>query len=222
MGEEFGDVRVLLVANQPVLAEALSLQLADEPGLTFVGASADWRTATRAMAADRPDVVVVDLAVLPGGQLIAALASIDPATRVIVVMQDEPPEVARDALVGGATGVVSTSSATTELLDAIHAVTLGVVWLRADLLREVLASSPTVATADGDDLLAALTPREREVLGLMAAGRTRKEIAHELFLSVNTVRTHTQNLLAKLDVHSSLEAVVLAMRAGVAAADESS
>ena len=215
MGGGAGDVRVLLVVSQPVLAEALAVRMADAPRLTVVGAIGDWASAARALALEPADVVVVDVALLPGGQPAAALERVDPSTHVILVVGDDGPELARTALLSGAAGLVGTSSATTELIDAVYTVTRGGVWLQASRLREVLAAAPVVEEPPAEDVLAALTPRELEVLALMAAGRTRKEIATELFLSVNTVRTHTQNLLAKLDVHSSLEAVVLAMRAGV-------
>src|SRR5688572_11464198 len=109
MLEEFDDVRVLLVANQPILAEALAVRVEAESGLVFVGASADWATATRAMSVERPDVVIIDVALLPGGaQPVGALELIDRDTCVILVVQDERPELARNALLRGAAGLVST------------------------------------------------------------------------------------------------------------------
>jgi NarL family two-component system response regulator LiaR len=111
---------------------------------------------------------------------------------------------------------VGKSAATDELIEAFHAVLAGEARLPKRLLAPVLrALQEAPRFNEWQERVNVLTPREQEILALLVAGRDRASIAEELVVSINTVRTHTKNILAKLDVHSSIEAVSIALRAGM-------
>ncbi len=210
-------IRVLIVDDQALFAEALAARLSAEPDLEVLPVAHDIRRATALIATESPQVVVLDL-VLGEESGLDALDIVRrryPDVRVVVLsgITDLDPMVT--ALRRGAVGWLPK----TESADLVSQVIRGAAgrggWIPPELLGEVLRRLlADGGGTDGDDL-ADLTPREREVLRCMVDGLSRPEIAGRLGLSANTVRTHTQNLLAKLDAHSALEAITVAMRAGM-------
>lgn len=209
-------VRVLIVDDQALFAEALAVRLGAEPDLEVLPVAHDIRRATALVATECPQVVVLDLVLgeESGLDLLDLLRRRYPDVRVVVLsgVTDIDPMVT--ALRRGAAGWLPK----TESADLVSSVIRGAAgrggWIPPVVLGEVLRRLLTEGGPGADDL-AELTPREHEVLRCMVDGLTRPEIAERLGLSANTVRTHTQNLLAKLDAHSALEAITVAMRAGM-------
>jgi len=209
-------IRVLIVDDQALFAEALATRLSAEPDLEVLPVAHDIRRATALLATEAPQVVVLDL-VLGEESGLDALDIVRrhyPDIRVVILsgVTDIDPMVT--ALRRGAVGWLPK----TESADLVSSVIRGAAgrggWIPPAVLGEVLRRLLAEGAPDTDDL-ADLTPREREVLRCMVDGLNRPEIADRLGLSANTVRTHTQNLLAKLDAHSALEAITVAMRAGM-------
>ncbi|WTO70594.1 response regulator transcription factor [Streptomyces sp. NBC_00441] len=235
-------IRVLVVDDHRIFAESLAAALAVEPDVEVAAAGsgpAALRCLERAAAEGRGyDVLLADaelgaLAVpaprqgpgqtgpVDGIALVGAVRVARPSVRTVVLAEKDDPARAALALKAGACGWVAKDSSLQRLLAVIRGVLRDETHLPAALLtgvlRELLADRKH--RTESEKLVESLTPREREVLRCMVAGLGRKAVAERLFLSPHTVRTHMQNVLGKLGVHSTLAAVALARRAGVGPAD---
>ncbi|MEU7003443.1 response regulator transcription factor [Nonomuraea sp. NPDC046570] len=210
--------RVLIVDDHRLFVEMLAARLTMEPDLDVLPVAHDVAGLLAVAKARRPDVVVLDMTLGPASGLGALdrLTELCPDTRIIFLTASDDMTLLVQAIRLGAVGWVPKSVGADRLIKVIRTVAQGGGFipsrLLADLLRR-LTSGDEVAEAE--HRLASLTQRERQVLTCMVEGLGRSEIAQHLGVSVNTARTHTQNLLAKLDVHSGLEAISLAMRAGL-------
>ncbi|MGH2687232.1 MAG: response regulator [Actinomycetota bacterium] len=214
-----GKVRVLVVDDHQVFAEALSALLNAEPDFEVVGTASTTGAATAAAASHVPDIAVVDVELggADGVELAGRLREDHPGLKVVCVTCLEDASRVVDAVRAGASAWVIKDASFEELAGAIRGAMRGESWIPPKLLTGVL-SQMQGNQKEADEFekrLSRLTDREHEVLRCMVAGLDRASIARQLFLSKNTIRTHTQNILAKLEVHSSLEAVALALRAGI-------
>ncbi|MGC0316060.1 DNA-binding NarL/FixJ family response regulator [Kitasatospora acidiphila] len=207
-----GEIQVVVADRRRSVAEVLAL------GLRQVGmashAVTGMRAACRVAAAEHADVVVADIG------LVAEEGAASPwPCRLgvpLVVLSDggRSEDLACAAIRAGVRGWVSKDSSMQQLLTVIRGVRRGETWIPPALLTRVMSELMTLRDTleEESGRLASLTAREREVLGCLSAGMSRAEIGRRLFLSTNTVRTHVQNLMIKLDVHSSVAAVALAHR----------
>lgn len=213
MPSEAVQVSVLVVDQQRTLADAIAEWLDAQPDIEIVATVTSAQAARRVLVGRRIDVIVVD-GELPEGadsllQACTSGQSASPRAVVLSVLTDPEPIVA--AFRTGAVAWVCKNEPMEHLLDVIRMVARGQAWIPPVLLHRViwfLLCQREQVNREGD-LLSALTVREREVLTLIAHGYGRKQVAERMHLSVNTVRTHMQSLLAKLGVHSALEAVAL-------------
>ena len=211
-------IRVLLVDDHALFAEALAARLSKEPGLVILPVALDVRKALALVATERPHVIVLDLMLgaESGLEVLDHVRDQYPDIRVLLLTAVSDVESIVQAIRRGAVGWLSKTEGADLVARVIRSAAGRGGWLPPDLLGDVLRRLAESDRPDGgSQLLAELTPREREVLQCMVDGLNRIEIAARLGLSANTVRTHTQNLLAKLDMHSALEAITLAMRAGM-------
>ncbi|MFC4048887.1 response regulator [Actinomadura syzygii] len=212
-------IRVLIVDDHALFAEALAARLGREPDLVILPIAADVRRALALVATERPRVLVLDLTLgaESGLDVLEQVRETHPDVRVVVLTATSGLDVLVQAVRGGAVGWLEKTEGADMVARVIRSAARKGGWIPPDVLGEVLRRLRTEEAAPdaGAQLLAELTPREREVLQCMVDGLGRAEIADRLGLSANTVRTHTQNLLAKLDLHSALEAITLAMRAGM-------
>jgi DNA-binding NarL/FixJ family response regulator len=162
----------------------------------------------------RPDVVLMDYQ-LPDGDGVTAVEQIKreiPATQVVMLTgSDNDERLARRAFEAGCSGFVGKSRSVEDLFSVVRAAHAGDVLITPVMLLMLLPRS----TASNGGVGANLSRRELEVLGVMAEGGSDKEIAERLFISLNTARKHAQNIIRKLGAHSKLEAVVVAVRAGL-------
>jgi DNA-binding NarL/FixJ family response regulator len=212
-------ISVLVVDDHPVFADAVAARLSREPDLHLVGVAYSASQARAYLTRNHPDVVVLDLFLGDGESGLDVAADIrdsSPATRVIILTAMESVADVVAGLTRGVRGWLPKTVDTGHLVRAIRGVYLGEAWVTPDLLGRVLTDLVGTAVPPPDPL-AGLTAREREVLQCMVDGLARAEIAERLHVSVNTVRTHTQNLIAKLGAHSALESVSLALRNGLRA-----
>jgi DNA-binding NarL/FixJ family response regulator len=208
------EIRILIADQELTFAEALAVRLEDEEDIKVVGAvqvttpPGPWLT-----AAISADVIVVD-GDPPGAaaERICAEISGSNASRVVALSASSEPERIVNAIQAGVAGWVRKDQSLEHLLQVIRGVAQGEIWLPASETGNVvrlLLQEQERRTRNGR-LLASLTPRERAVLTCLTQGPGRRDaIATQLNLSVNTVRTHLQNIMAKLGVHSALEAVAL-------------
>jgi DNA-binding NarL/FixJ family response regulator len=206
-------IGVLVVDQEHTFADALAVRLEAEQELEVVAAVRVYTPASCLIGLRQASIVLLD-ADLPGGaanRLCQELSGFDSAPHVIMLSCSADPDRIMAALRAGAAAWVRKDEALTHLLRVIHGVARGETWLPQAQTRQVLELLLTEhqRQADDDQLMAALTQREREVLDCLAEGAGRLEVAQRLHLSPNTVRTHLQNLMTKLGVHSTLEAVAL-------------
>ncbi len=240
-------IRVLVVDDHRIFAESLAAALAAEPDVEVAAAGsgpAALRALERAAAEARPyDVILVDAelgALAPGGgapalplprqeepgavdgiALVAQVRAARPGVRSVVLAEKDDPRCAARALQAGASGWVAKDCSLQRLLTVVRGVLRDETHLPPALLTGVLRELTATRKhrTESQQLVESLTPRERAVLRCMVAGLGRKAVAERLFLSPHTVRTHMQNVLGKLGVHSTLAAVALARRAGVGPAE---
>ncbi|MFE4538882.1 LuxR C-terminal-related transcriptional regulator [Streptomyces scopuliridis] len=162
-----------------------------------------------------------EAALVDGISLVAGVRSSQPSVRTVVLAEKDDPHRAAQALQAGASGWVAKDCSLQRLLAVLRGVLRDETHLPPALLTGVLRELTAARKhrTESERLVESLTPREREVLRCMVAGLGRKAVAERLFLSPHTVRTHMQNVLGKLGVHSTLAAVALARRAGVGPVD---
>jgi DNA-binding NarL/FixJ family response regulator len=210
-------IRLLLVDDHRALAEALSRLLAVEHGIAMVG-TAYSATEARGRLREPVDVVLMDYA-LPdgtGAEVTRSAKARWPKVRVIMLTAHDDDETVLDSIQAGADGFLAKTASIDEVVAAVKAAHAGEtllppaviakIALRVRMAREHGVEGPRVEP---------LTVRELEILRALSAGHTTREICTELSIAPNTLRTHVQNITAKLHVHSKLEAVVFALRHGL-------
>lgn len=208
-----GKIRVLIADDHPVVRQGLRAFLELQPDIAVAGEAADGEQAARLAAELEPDVVLLDL-VMPGTDGVTALelmAEAGVAAKVLVVTSFGETRTVVPAIRAGARGYVSKEVEPSALAAAIRAVAAGHVLLGPEIAAELLRPVPADAGATGQPQL---TAREREVLELIARGRSNREIARALTVSEKTVKTHVSNVLMKLGVADRTQAALWAVRHG--------
>jgi DNA-binding NarL/FixJ family response regulator len=208
--------RVLVVHGQVSFGDAVALRLRREPDLDVPDAVARPAGALALVTARSIDTVVLDWD-LPAGaaDLARLLGELDRPPSLVVLGSTTDPTTVVDALRAGARAWLPKTTSVDLLLDALRSTRRGEAWLPGDVLGPVLDHLLVAQAGPPPGPLDVLTDRELEVLRCMVAGLDQSAIAAQLFLSPNTVRTHRRRTLAKLGVHTSLEAVFVARRAGL-------
>lgn len=202
---------MLIVDPQPFFGEALAAGLADDPELDVVGRTTDEREAARLAETLGPHVVLTELGLAAGSGLNLARQLGDRA-RVIVLTRGQEGDVLLDAVLAGAAGCLGHDLGLGAIAEAVGRAAAGHFVLNDDKLHSTLLRASEAAGGDAPGI-GRLTPREREVLRLLARGLDNQAIARALYLSPHTVRTHVGNILRKLEVHSRADAARVAIRA---------
>ena len=207
-------VRLLILVQERTFADALATRLEAEPDMEIVAAVHTRAPSPYLFTGSRADVVILD-GDFPDNaafELCKALSQRGEPPRMILLSQASDPKRIVHGIEAGAVGWVRKDESLDRLIEVIHGVARGETWLPASdtgrVLR-LLLRRPDPEHDGPNELLAVLTQREREVLVCLADGTGRRDMAEHLNMSPNTVRTHLQNLMAKLGVHSALEAVAL-------------
>jgi NarL family two-component system response regulator LiaR len=214
--------RVLVVDDHEVFSDAVAMLLARQPDVELVGSVRDADEAIRLVDVGpdaRPDVVLMDLDLPDGSGILATrrIRELSPDSKVVVLTALQDPEVIADALAAGACGYVPKTRAVEELMDVVRRAAAGeLVMPERDLAPVLEQLRSSQARPENEQLLRRLTPRETQILRYLAAGETTTQVAGHLGISALTVQSHVKSVLAKLGVHSKIEAVTLAWRLGLA------
>jgi DNA-binding NarL/FixJ family response regulator len=212
-------IRVFLADDHPVVREGLRTFLDSRDGIEVVGDAANGETAVAAVERLRPDVVLMDL-VMPGLGGVAAIRGIReraPETRVVVLTSFASDDQVIPAVQAGAAGYLLKDVEPSGLEAAIRLVHEGEALLDPQIAGRVMEE---VARPSPSSDVESLTPREREVLRLLARGLSNRELADTLVVSEKTVKTHVSSILMKLGVHDRTQAALLAVREGLVDASE--
>lgn len=211
-GSQAVATKILVVDDQRMFGELLAHLLGDHPDLEVVGVVGDAEQALQRARADRPDVVIVDNR-LPGADGVAVAARLReelPDAGLVMLTDNDDDSLLRAALSAGCAGFVHKSAPSDELVRVIRAVRDGMPALGHDVVSRLAGPGASTATRRRG-----LTARELEVLRLLSDGASTRNIADQLFISMNTARNHVQRVIGKLHAHSRLEAVAIARRDGL-------
>ena len=211
--------RVLIADDDDLMRAGLVELLSNDPTIEIVGQASTGREAVDQTCRVTPDVVLMDVR-MPDLDGIAAtneLSRVAPDARVLILTTFEQDDYIFGALRAGASGFLLKRARPEELIAAVHAIAAGDSLLSPSVTRRVvdrMAGQPA-PDLSGQTKLSALTPREREVLQLIARGLSNREIAAELVVEESTIRTHVKRVLMKLDLRDRVQAVIFAYETGV-------
>src|SRR3972149_3343835 len=205
-------IRILIVDDHAVVRKGLAMVLRLEPDLEVVGEAANGRNGLEAAQSLNPDIVLVDLVMpeMDGQEMALALRKSHPGIKIMMLTGTEVDDRVFDLVAAGIEGYVLKNIEPGELVRAIHAVVHGEAYLHPDVMKKVLARiqpqhSPSVS----------LTPRELEVLEWMATPNTYKQIALQLSVTEETIRSHAKNILEKMKQPNRAQAVLAALKIGL-------
>ncbi len=205
-------IRILIVDDHAVVRKGLAMVLRLEPDLDVIGEAENGRAGLEAVQRLQPDIVLVDLVMpeMDGREMALTLRKSHPKTKVMMLTGTEVDDRVFDLVAAGIEGYVLKQVEPGELVRAIHAVVHGEAYLHPDVMKKIvgriqLQKTPSVP----------LTPRELEVLEWMATPNTYRQIALQLSVSEETIRTHAKNILEKMKQPNRSQAVLSAMRLGI-------
>jgi DNA-binding NarL/FixJ family response regulator len=210
-------IRVLVADDQAMVRAGFRMLLAEEPDIDVVAEAENGLEAVDKAARLGPNVILMDIRMpeLDGLQATRRILAADPAARILVLTTFDLDEYVYEALAAGASGFVLKDDPPEQLLAAIRTVAAGEALLSPAVTKRVIREFTRIRRPAEPEGLEQLTEREREVLALIAEGRSNAEIGETLFISETTVKTHVTHVLQKLGLRDRVQAVVLAYQAGL-------
>jgi DNA-binding NarL/FixJ family response regulator len=211
------DVTILLVDDHKIVFESLQSLLDEQPDMRVVGWAENGRDAVAKVKELEPAVVIMDVA-MPGLNGIEATQQITshyPETKIIALSMHAEKQFVTGILSAGASGYLTKNCSSDELVNAIRSVAANKKYLSPDIAGVVIEESLNQSSKTGPSASSLLTMREREVLQLIVEGNTVKQIAESLYLSIKTIHTHRNQIMQKLNLHSTAALTKFAIREGL-------
>ena len=211
-------IRILLADDHTIMRRGLRLLLERQPGFEVVGEAADGRQAAERAEETKPDVAVLDVAMpnMSGIEAAQRIRALLPQVAIVILSMHSDEGYVLRALKAGARGYLLKDSAESDLIEAIKAVSEGKAFFSPEISKILVEDYVRDMKKRGaEDSYELLTSREREILQLLAEGKSNKDIANLLNLSLYTVETHRRNLQDKLNLHSLAELILYAVRKGL-------
>ena len=208
---------ILLADDQELVRTGLRMILEAEDDLAVVGEAADGREAVALAQSLKPDVVLMDIRMpeLDGIEATRRITAVQPDVRVVMLTTFDRSQLVYDSLVAGASGFLLKDAPSQQLLSGVRAIARGEELLAPTITRRLIEEFTRAGRGRPPRGYELLTEREAEVLTLVARGRSNAEISAELFVSIQTVKTHVARVLAKLGLRDRVQAVVLAYEHGL-------
>jgi DNA-binding NarL/FixJ family response regulator len=212
--------KILLVDDHPLFRAGLKSLLVDNPSFQIIGEAGDGEEAIRLTKTLKPDLLLLDIS-LPdksGIEITRELKNLFPEILIMIVSMHSKIDFITESFRAGALGYVIKESAAERLVQGLETVARGEYFLDSSLSHKVvekILGLPTKEAVITDEKYASLTPREEQVLRLLAEGHSAREVGEKLFISPKTVENHRANIMDKLDLHSTLELIRYAVRLGL-------
>ena len=212
-----GGLRILIADDHEVARQGIRALLESHPGWEVCAEAKDGREAVELATNSKPDIVLLDIGMpnLNGLDAARQILAISPTIRILILTMHDAEQVVREVLAAGARGFVLKSDAARDLVAAVDALQHRRTFFTTRVTQMVLNGYLHQEKESQPLAKAVLTPREREVIQLLAEGKTSKEVAVALKLSVKTAETHRTNLMRKLDLHSVADLTLYAIRNGI-------
>ena len=210
-------IKIILADDHKIIFECLKPLLDKEPGLEVVAEANNGREAVKRAQELEPDIVIMDISMpdLNGVEATRQIISRCPGIKVIALSMNIDRKCVTDMLRAGASGYLTKNCSFKEVVSAVQSVAAGKTFLSSEVSGIVIDESLGQAPITGSSLSSTLTMREREVLQLLAEGKTVKEIAEILFISIKTVHVHRTHIMEKLNIQSMYELIKYAIREGL-------
>jgi DNA-binding NarL/FixJ family response regulator len=212
-------IRTLIVDDHALFRRGLEIVLVTEPDIEVVGQAGDGAEAVEKASEFLPDVVLMDVRMprSSGIQACRAIKEVSPSAKIVILTMSDEEEDLFEAIRAGASGYLLKDIPLDEVAEAVRAVHCGQSLISPSMAGKLLSEFATLARRDQEEPpqqvpAPRLTDREMQVLKLVARGMNNRDIAKELFISDNTVKNHVRNILEKLQIHSRMEAVMVAVR----------
>lgn len=214
-------LRILLADDHELILAAIRRLVESMEGMQVVAQACDGREAVTLARIHRPDLAIMDISMreLNGIEATGQIRDVSPGTRVLILSSHTTADFVRRSLKAGASGYLSKDSAPQELGTAIEAISKGEVFVSSRVAHHLVAGLRGDGKGDEASPLEVLTMRQREILQMIAEGKTTKEIAHGLFLSTKTVETHRAAIMERLNIRNVSGLAIFALRSGLIGAD---
>src|SRR5450755_2769837 len=218
-GKRLEPIRVLIADDHALFRRGLEMVLEEEDDIDLVGQASDGTEAVSVAGESLPDIVLMDIRMpkISGIEACRAIKEVAPSAKIVMLTISDEEEDLFEAIRAGASGYLLKDIPLDEVADAVRSVHGGQSLINPSMAGKLLTEFATLARRDGEARAQEvpapkLTDREMQVLKLVARGMNNRDIAKELFISENTVKNHVRNILEKLQIHSRMEAVMVAVR----------